>query len=340
MSNGNIIGPDNTPTIAGASGLWEPDDLYEARLLADWPFVVGGYSIHVSQVTGQRRQAWRISETTDTVTLDSLGPAVGTNVDEGVQGGVFSSDSTGYLIRLGQIMDTMSFATSTVTIGANGSGFPAGTTQRYFAGTCQSLTDGYAFGGRAAGIFNDSYRWEFSTGARSDLGFVGLAINLNAGTNSATKAYSLGGQSAFPQTVSRDDILSMPFATETWATLAAVISSAGNTGTNRTATSATDAYVQYTRSGPTSFFDRFTFSTEAISTLTPLSPFLGSWSDFIYSSPTRAAIRTAWDRFTTTVRFVDFSTEAYSAGSLTYSGPNDESPTSTGFVKGGWFSQI
>lgn len=39
MPNGGVIGPENVPTLSGASGVWSLSELYDARLSNSWPIV-------------------------------------------------------------------------------------------------------------------------------------------------------------------------------------------------------------------------------------------------------------------------------------------------------------
>lgn len=328
MTRGGLIGVPNAPSVFGASGLWQIPEHFKARELGDWPYVAGGYSLGQSAFAPIGREVWRISDTADTATITARGPFF--TISFTTQGACFNSAFDGYMIRASEFMDTMSFASDTFTIGAAGSGFP--NVERYNAGSCQSLVDGYAFGGRAGGIFGDSYKWEFSTGVRTLVGSLPITTHGNGGSNSATNGYSFGGTGT--GSVQRNQILALSFSAGTWSTLAATISDAGPIGNNRLAASTTDVYLQYERF-PNFFRDKFDFATESITSQTVLA----TWGAGIYSSPSRAGLRTSVTLTSTTLAFFDFLTESIT-GSITYSAPNQASTTQTGLIEGGWFAAI
>lgn len=323
---GNLIGVANDPTISAATGLWSLPQHFKARGSDDWPFVIAGYVLQAATYGGTAtRQISRISESDDTATLRIQ---VGT-WPTSVQGGVFSSEIKGYYITSGGILNALSFASETIATGASGSGFPD--TNRGQAASAQSTTDGYAFGGRAISLFATSFKWAFSTDARTATGNLpGTTYNVT-GSMTATDAYAFGGSTS--GSTDLDAIRKMPFSTETWSTIGATLSVASQTGSNQTAKSSNSAYLQFDRTSLGEWhFNRFDFSAETITTLTPITPSLNF--SIGYSSPVRAGIVSVGFS-STTVRFLDFATEDYIVSTSVFSGFTSGFP-----ISGGLFSQV
>lgn len=317
MSNGNIIGLDNTPTIAGASGLWEFETLYEARLADKWPFVSAGYIFVGAVAPGALfDQVWRISESTDTALLTYQQTVA--NI-AGRQGGVFGSTIKGYfLFHPGLRLNTYSFGSDSYSFGPEGSGWPppspGASTVRTEGGSFQSSTFGYACNGANQSsnpFYATASKWSFATEARTEIGVVPSgSVRSAAGTDTLTDGYVAGGSGAGGYTT--DTIRKLPFSTETWSTIVTTLTSARGTGSARTATQSTAAYWLKNDTD----LDKFTFSTEAISvvvTASRASPFGGI---FRYSSPTRASWASSASGTTITVSFFDFATEDMSSTTI------------------------
>jgi hypothetical protein len=318
--DGNLIGVTNAPTEFVASGLWQPPEVLKARAGANWPFVIGGYDITNDWIgspggpaQGKIRQ---ITESSDVQRAVWQGGAFGAAT---TQGGVFSSQIRGYIILATTLLRRFRFSTDTIE--ADASAWPDATTSRLGAGSCQSTTNGYAWGGEDTAAYrNTSAKWAFSTDARTMMGNLPVAMKNAGGTNTATNAYALGGQTA---TANRNQILRLPFATDVWATISATLTASTSTGANRLGTSSTNGYSPNPH-------NRFTFSTETITSLTALDP-LPLFDGVIYSSPTRYAVSVSNFSSLLTIRFVDFATETYQTNTVQYSVSTDR--------PGGFFPQ-
>jgi hypothetical protein len=323
---GNIIGVPNLPTIGNAPGLWQLGDHLTARLTRDWPFAIGGYWQQLAAVSPDvtRERVYQLIDSTDTVVLRFVS-AVQVTSNEGKL--AFSSDSTGYRLALGGL-GRWSFASDIfLTLGT---GYPDAT-WRISDMSFSSSSDGYSGGGRlSTGVLppqSDFYKWSFSNDARSSVGSLPLVRWASGNASSSTKGYVFGGRASTSATLS-NAILDLPFSTETWSTLTATISAASEMFGG--AASTNSAYLAYQMFNQPERFDRFDFATEAITALTPTSPF----RVFLYATPTKAVSINVTSN-STNIRFFDFSTETLTTDSVSVTGF-----TSGSSASGAWYSQV
>lgn len=328
---GNLIGVENAPDIYDATGLWSIPDHLKARQVADWPFSIGGYWMQVTRDPSgdiPRERVYQLIDSTDTPVLRFVGTA---NIPQARGRLAFSSDRTGYRMTFGGL-SRWSFASDNFAALESGAGYPDNN-YRNSDMSFHSASDGYSGGGLASDFiqqFSNWFKWPFATETRAGIGSMPYARWSAANVATPSNGYVFGGARSASFTPNRtNEILSLPFAVETWSLLAAVMSDEAPMGGG--AGSSTAAYIAHQRTGQPQYFDKFEYATETIASLPIPTPF----RSLTYATAVRAVSIGFGTGTGVDIRFFDFATENYTSQVVTVG------PFHSAFgVGGSWLSQV